>query len=482
MGTDVRMTVTLIDSGVSIDWGSVEIKQAFVYSDAQKAFAGNVVINSTDGNDLVCTYPAARQLYLGDHRLVVRIEWQGGIATYDAPAFSIVATTAEDDDALIGADTVSVGIQVTNVSSTILNEILAACQAATDAANAAASEVSGAVEAATTAAQAATDAAEQATIAAAAALNPPQIINDYWWVYDSEQEAYVNTGVKASGTDGTDGRDGAAASVAVGTTTTGNPGTNASVTNSGTSSAAVLNFTIPRGAKGDKGDKGDTGATGATGPQGPQGETGATGPQGPAGSAGTAAGFGTPTATVDANTGTPSVEVSASGANTAKVFAFAFHNLKGETGATGPQGPQGETGATGATGPQGPQGETGATGATGPTGPQGPAGASAIKTRIDHTSSETSVTGLSWDTLHVWPEMSSLTFTLAAVPSDGYEHQITIVFDTPADLTNFNLGVPSTLLWGNNINLASNLSASTRYEVNINSGSLIALYTEAALS
>lgn len=455
MGTDVRMTVTLIDSGVSIDWGSVEIKQAFVYSDAQKAFAGNVVINSTDGNDLVCTYPAARQLYLGDHRLVVRIEWQGGIATYDAQAFSIVATTAEDDDVLIGADTVSVGIQVTNVSSTILNEILAACQAATDAANAAASEVSGAVEAATTAAQAATDAAEQATIAAAAALNPPQIINDYWWVYDSEQEAYVNTGVKASGTDG---RDGAAASVAVGTTTTGNPGTNASVTNSGTSSAAVLNFTIPRGAKGDKGDKGDTGATGATGPQGPQGETGATGPQGPAGSAGTAAGFGTPSATVDANTGTPSVTVTASGPNTAKVFSFAFKNLKGATGATGPEGPQGPTGAT------------------------GPAGASAIKTRIDHTSSETSVTGLAWDTLHVWPEMASLTFTLAAAPSDGYEHQITIVFDTPADLTNFNLGVPSTLLWGNNINLANNLSASTRYEVNINSGSLIALYTEAALS
>lgn len=112
----------------------------------------------------------------------------------------------------------------------------------------------------------------------------------------------------------------------------------------------------------------------------------------------------------------------------------------------------------------------------------GTIGKSAIKTRIDHTSSETSVTGLAWDTLHVWPEMASLTFTLGTAPSDGYEHQITIVFDTPADLTNFNLGVPSTMLWGNNINLANNLSASTRYEVNINSGSLIALYTEAALA
>ena len=73
------------------------------------------------------------------------------------------------------------------------------------------------------------------------------------------------------------------------------------------------------------------------------------GPQGPVGEAGTdgapgaAAGFGTPTATVDANTGTPEVEVTASGPDTAKVFAFAFKNLKGEKGDAGEKGEQGET-------------------------------------------------------------------------------------------------------------------------------------------
>lgn len=130
------------------------------------------------------------------------------------------------------------------------------------------------------------------------------------------------------------GGGGDAATIAVGTVTTGAPGTSASITNVGTSSAAVFDFVIPRG------DVGPTGATGATGPTGP---TGATGPAGP----------------------------------------------QGSPGATGPAGPQGETGPAGPAGPQGEQGiqgETGPTGATGPAGPtgatgaQGPAGTAATIT------------------------------------------------------------------------------------------------------
>lgn len=62
-----------------------------------------------------------------------------------------------------------------------------------------------------------------------------------------------------------------AATVTVGTVTTGEPGTDAIVINSGTESAAVLNFTIP---------KGETGAVGAVGPQGPKGDKGDPGPAG----------------------------------------------------------------------------------------------------------------------------------------------------------------------------------------------------------
>lgn len=56
-----------------------------------------------------------------------------------------------------------------------------------------------------------------------------------------------------AGTNGTNGTNGAAATIAVGTTTTGAAGSSASVTNSGTSSAATFNFTIPQGVAGANG-------------------------------------------------------------------------------------------------------------------------------------------------------------------------------------------------------------------------------------
>jgi hypothetical protein len=97
----------------------------------------------------------------------------------------------------------------------------------------------------------------------------------------------------ATGATGPQGPTGTAATVAVGTTTTGAAGSSASVTNSGTSSAAVFNFTIPRG---------DTGATGATG------------------AAGTAATIAVGTTT----TGAPgtSATVTNSGTSSAAVFNF----------------------------------------------------------------------------------------------------------------------------------------------------------------
>lgn len=133
---------------------------------------------------------------------------------------------------------------------------------------------------------------------------------------------------------GATGPTGAAATVAVGSTTTGAPGSSAAVTNSGPSGAAVFDFTVPRGA------------TGATGSTGPQGATGATG---------TAATIAAGTTTTGA-AGT-SASVINSGSSSAAVFDFTIP--RGETGMAGAPG------SAGATGPQGPTGSTGTAGADG---------------------------------------------------------------------------------------------------------------------
>lgn len=64
----------------------------------------------------------------------------------------------------------------------------------------------------------------------------------------------IRGGKGEKGDKGDKGDEGTAATVNVGSTSTGNAGTNALVTNSGSTSAAVFNFTVPKGDKGDPGD------------------------------------------------------------------------------------------------------------------------------------------------------------------------------------------------------------------------------------
>ena len=132
-------------------------------------------------------------------------------------------------------------------------------------------------------------------------------------------------------------------SVNVGTTTTGEAGTNASVTNSGDETNVLLNFTIPRGDTGPAGPAGEQGPAGDTGPAGPAGERGPAGEQGPAGPAG------------DTGPAGPAGE-------------------RGPAGDTGPAGPAGERGPAGDPGPAGERGPAGDTGPAGPAGERGPAG------------------------------------------------------------------------------------------------------------
>lgn len=80
----------------------------------------------------------------------------------------------------------------------------------------------------------------------------------------STSAAIFNFGIP-QGEKGDTGETGAAATISVGTTTTLDPGEDATVTNSGTSSAAVFDFGIPKGAKGDTGSQGLPGQDGADG-------------------------------------------------------------------------------------------------------------------------------------------------------------------------------------------------------------------------
>ena len=123
-----------------------------------------------------------------------------------------------------------------------------------------------------------------------------------------------------TGPTGATGATGLAATLAVGTTTTGEAGTAASVTNSGTATAAVFDFVVPQGA---------TGATGDIGPTGPTGATGDIGPTGPTGAAAE-----TPTLTIGTvTTGEPGTAAAASITGTVPNFVL---NLTIPQGPTGP--------------------------------------------------------------------------------------------------------------------------------------------------
>ena len=145
-----------------------------------------------------------------------------------------------------------------------------------------------------------------------------------FWYVETENILYFWNGSRwdNAGAPGGTGPQGDAATIAVGTTTTGGAGTAAQVTNSGTSSEAVFDFVIPKGDQGEPGADGTNGTNGDKGDKGDKGDTG------------TAATLNVGTTTTSApgsdaeviNTGTPSAAV------------FNFTIPRGEKGEKGDAG------------------------------------------------------------------------------------------------------------------------------------------------
>lgn len=81
--------------------------------------------------------------------------------------------------------------------------------------------------------------------------------DDTSWLYSSD-----GIPTKITGPQGPVGPIGPAGTIEIGTTTTGESGSDASVENVGTPENAILNFTIPRGEQGEQGIQGETGPQG----------------------------------------------------------------------------------------------------------------------------------------------------------------------------------------------------------------------------
>jgi hypothetical protein len=124
------------------------------------------------------------------------------------------------------------------------------------------------------------------------------------------------------------GDKGDAATLSLGTVSTGAAGSNAAITNTGTAGAATFNFTIPRG---DKGEVGNTGPANTLS-----------------------------IASVTTGAAGSSASVSVGGAAPNQTLTFTIP--RGDQGIQGIQGIKGDTGNTGNTGPTGPTGDTGPTG------------------------------------------------------------------------------------------------------------------------
>ena len=196
--SDITSKVRLKDGGMYIDWSDLSDIKAYIYSDVQKAIAGPcvVTVSGSDNTILNCDYSSQEPQYLGINRIVINAKYRGRTKTYDKAAFNIVPRTSNTSgDIVLDDPIVDLEIEVSDVSSSILERTIDAAIAAAAHAEHAASLVP---------LQVLQD-CEQATIEANLAADhaTPYIgENGHWWRWDNDAGEYRDTGEVAKGPTG----------------------------------------------------------------------------------------------------------------------------------------------------------------------------------------------------------------------------------------------------------------------------------------
>ena len=217
--SDIRAHVALKDNGVAVDWNGLSDIRARMYSVPQQAMAGefSVAVNAEDGTDLICDYSAETPQYEGLARIVIRCVYEGRTKTYDAVLINLVPSTDNlaDDPIVMDDPEVDVEIEVTEVSTSLLDEAIETAFDAAERAENAADLAEEKAEAADLAAGAAVLAAENADAKADLAARKAQEAEDAAALADAKardaQTAAHNAGEKAAAAEGAAEQAGAAA-------------------------------------------------------------------------------------------------------------------------------------------------------------------------------------------------------------------------------------------------------------------------------
>lgn len=125
------MALALTSDGVRIDFSKMSDILVTLYNDRYRVATGRCSY-TVEGTTLRAVSRADNQRFLGPHRVVLTCVMDGMKVAYDAPAFELVATSAEAEPGVESeTDAIGIELRVGEISSSIVQDIVAAAVAAT---------------------------------------------------------------------------------------------------------------------------------------------------------------------------------------------------------------------------------------------------------------------------------------------------------------------------------------------------------------